>query len=175
MSVEFTKAVLRFVLSTQYKNTSESALNPKGIKDNLNYTYSKEFTDGTGGALKLRLQYYDQRTLADAASDVLNLDGGSAVTDKWGNSLQYEATKVLIIENTQTEDGRYLKVTFKDEIYYIAPGGIRIAIDPHTSGIEEETPSGSEPDEPAITITADGGEVTYNIFVLGSTSEESGV
>lgn len=175
MSAEFTKALMRFVLNTQYKNTSESALNPSGIKDNLNYSYSKEFTDGTGGALKLRLQYYDQRTSGDGVADTITLDGPSAVTDKWGNSLQYDATKVLVIENTQTQDGRYLKVAFKDEVYYIAPGGIRIAIDPHTSGIEEETPSGSEPDEPVITITPDGGEVTYNIFVFGSTSEESGV
>lgn len=172
MTTEFTKGVLALSLATQYRRTDET-LNPNGLKDNINFRRSYEFVDGTGGRLKAELQHYDTRTLLDTVTETIILDGPNAVTNKWNDSLQYEASKILIIENTETADDKYLKVTFKDEVYFIGPEGIRIICEPHTSGIEEETPSGSEPDEPVITMEAFG-NITYNIFVIGTSTETSG-
>lgn len=170
MTTEFTKGVFRLAASTQYKRT-DLELNENNALDNLRYSQLQyEFTNGNG-LNKANLQHHSQRTLLDTATLNLNLDGD--LTNIWGDTLYYEAVKVLIIRNTQTQDSRYLKVTYKDEVYYIGPEACRVLIEPNTTGLEQETPAGSEPDEPTMTFEAFG-DVTFDLIVIGSTSEVSG-
>lgn len=70
--------------------------------DRLSKTYAFSLTDGTGSG-KGDLLFHDKRTLADGASEDLDLAG--ALSDAFGDTLTFVKIKALIIKNlsaTQT-------------------------------------------------------------------------
>ena len=161
-------AQISALLTTQYRNV-EVLLNPTNLLDNLNVDFSQELSDGSG-LDRIDLQWYDRRTLVDA-TEILVLDGG--LTNNWGDVLDFDAIKCLIIHNRETDVAplKLLEVHFKDEIYYIGPGGTRYVIEPGPGGILSIVSSASQ-EEGSITITANA-NVTYDIIILGSQNESS--
>jgi len=164
------------ILNTQYRNI-ESLTNPTGLVDNLNLDFSRELADGSG-LDRADLQWHDQRQLINA-TEVLALDG--ALTNKWGDSLDFDAIKGIFIQNREQGSEpaggddetsyRILEVHFKNESYYIGPNGIRWILEPGPGGILSIASSGSEI-EGSITISSNA-DVTYDIVLIGSRNESS--
>ncbi len=161
-------AELLVKLITQYKNIS-SLTNPKALIDNLDLDFSQGLTDGSGFE-RADLQFHDRRQLINA-TEVLALDG--ALTNKWGDSLDFDAIKILIVHNRETEISplKLLEVHFKDERYYIGPNGTRIIIEPGPGGILPIVSSGSEI-EGSITFSTND-DVTFDLIIIGSQNESS--
>ncbi len=170
-------AELIVALQTTYKNV-EVLLNPTALLDNLNVDFSQGLTNGSG-LEKADLQWYDRRQLINS-SEVLNLD--NILTNNWGDVLDFDAIKILIIHNRESDlieppgpgyagNDKNLLVLFKSERYNIGPGGVRTVIEPSTRGIPAIVASGSE-EEGAITISSSA-NVTYDIIIIGSQDESS--
>jgi len=161
-------AQITVIINTQYRNI-ESLTNPTGLLDNLNLDFSRDLADGSG-IDKVDLQWHDQRTLVNA-TEVLSLDGG--LTNKWGDTLDFDAIKFIGIQNRETDVSplALLEVQFKNERYYIGPNGIRWIIEPGPGGILSIASSASEL-EGSITIISNA-SITYDIVLLGSRNESS--
>ena len=161
-------AQITATLTTQYRNLSV-LLNPDNVLDNLNIDLSQEFSDGSG-LERVDLQWYDRRQLINA-TEVLALDG--ALTNKWGDVLDFDAVNILIIHNRETDVDplKILEVHFKDEVYYIGPNAKRIIIEPGPAGILSIVSSASQ-EEGSITISSNG-NITYDIIIIGSQNESS--
>ncbi len=162
-------------LQTAYRNT-EVLLNPTSLIDNLDVDFSQGLNDGSG-LNKADLQWYDRRTLINAL-EVLDLDNGTLV-NQWGDPLDFDAIKYLIIHNRQTNlldpdfgiNNTNLLVIFKSERYNIGALGTRVIIEPSTRGIPAIIASGSE-EEGQIQISS-AANVTYDIIIIGSQNESS--
>lgn len=170
-------AELIVALQTSYKNI-EVLLNPTALLDNLNVDFSQGLTDGSGLG-KADLQWYDRRQLINA-TDLLVIDGG--LTNNWGDALDFDAIKILIIHNRESQlfapagppyagGHNNLNVAFKDNLAIIGPGGTVIYIEPSTHGIPSIVLSGSQ-EEGTIQIVA-GTDITYDIIIIGSRDESS--
>ena len=161
-------AQITALLTTQYRNV-EVLLNPDNLLDNLSIDFSQELSDGSG-LDKADLQWYDRRQLINA-TEVLALDG--ELINKWGDSLDFDAIKCLIIHNREIDVDplKILEVHFKDEIYYIGPNGTRFTIEPGPGGILSIVSSASE-EEGSITISSNA-DITYDIIIIGSQNESS--
>lgn len=158
---------LRFNLSTTYRKTDQPT-NPAGLKDNINYSDIAIAIANGRGLNKANLQYHSRRRLVNT-TETLDLDG--VLTNKWGEALNYDAVKVLVIRNRETVAGRTLQANFKSEQYNIEARGSRIIVEPGNAGIQAITESGSQ-EEGLITLIATG-DVTYDIFAIGSDMESS--
>ena len=170
-------AQLNLSLITQYRNV-EVLLNPDNLLDNLNVDFSDELTDGSG-LNKADLQFYDRRQLINA-TEILDLDG--TLQNKWGDLLDFDAIKCLIIHNRETDlveppgpayagNLKNLLVTFKTERYNIGPSGTRVIIEPAQPGIPAIVRSGSQ-EEGAMTISTSA-DITYDLIIIGSQNESS--
>ncbi len=161
-------AQISALLTTQYRNV-EVLLNPDNLLDNLKVDFSQELIDGSG-LDKIDLQWYDRRTLVNA-TEILALDG--ALTNKWGDVLDFDAIKCLIIHNREIDVSplKTLEITFKNECYYIGPNGTLIRIEPGPGGILSIVSSASQ-EEGSIVISSND-NITYDIIILGSQNESS--
>ncbi len=157
---------LRTVLSTKYKRT-DVGLNPETLKDDLTFSFDVNLVNGRGTD-KANLQWYDRRTLVDD-TELLDLDG--VLTNKWNQILDFDAVKILLIKNRETDQQRYLDVTFKNDRYIIGAGGLALRIEPVSFGVQS-TVSSSSQEEGNITITAVG-SVSYDIIIIGASGEQS--
>jgi len=160
------KTNVKFALSTQYKKTDQS-LNAQNLADNLSIRLGFLLGNGAGKD-KGNLQWYSTRRLVNT-SETLDPDG--VLTDNFGNSLNYDAVKVMLIRNLETASGRFLQVTFKSERYNIGPSGYRAIYEPFNGGIEAFTLSDSE-EEGLISLTSNA-DITYDIVLIGSHAESS--
>ena len=168
---------LAIKLQTNYRNV-EVLLNPNALLDNLNLNFTQDLVDGSGFE-RADLQFYDRRQLINA-TEILDLDG--ILTNNWGDTLDFDAIKYLIIRNRETDlieppgpvyagNTKNLFVQFKNEKYNIGPGGVRVVIEPSTRGIQSIVTSGSQ-EEGQMQISS-GANVTYDIIIIGSQSESS--
>lgn len=159
------RTFINVVLATQYKRTDIPTV-PEGVRDNIDFTDIQHALENGNGDDRANLQFHTQRNLINT-SETLDLDG--VLTNKWGQTLDYDAVKALVIFNRETEDGREIKVNFKDEQYNIGPQGSRTIIEPNSNGIASLVSSQST-EEGMITVVATG-DVTYDIFIIGSFRE----
>ena len=165
------------ILETTYRNI-EDLINPTALLDNLNIDFSQEFSDGSG-LDKADLQWYDRRQLINA-TEIFDIDG--TLTNNWGDVLDFDAIKCLIIHNRETDlveppgpayagNLKNLLVTFKTERYNIGPSGTRVIIEPAQPGIPAIVRSGSQ-EEGAMTISTSA-DITYDLIIIGSQNESS--
>jgi len=156
---------VRLNINLAHKRT-DIALNAP--TDSVNYGgVAYTFTHGAG-ANKLQLLHHKRYRLINS-TQVIDLDGG--LVDVWGNALNYDAVKILIIKNLETALNRYLEVAFKNERYYIGPTGSRVVIEPYGGGIEAIVSSASS-EEGAMTVSSNA-DVTYDLIVAGTATESS--
>lgn len=156
---------LRTIFTTKYLRTDLSA--NQEAKDDLQYVFEANFTNGRGTD-KANLQWSSRRTLVDN-TELLDPDG--ILTNLWGHILDYDAVKILIIKNRETDPQRYLDITFKNDRYIIGAGGHLIKSEPISFGVQSTTSSSSF-EEGNITITAVG-SVSYDIILIGASGEQS--
>lgn len=161
-------AVITAQLQTNYRNI-EVLLNPTALLDNLDVSFSQELVDGSGFG-KADLQWYDRRQLINA-TEVLDLDG--TLTNNWGDTLDFDAIKCLIIHNREVDVSplKLLEVQFKNERYYIGPNGTRMVIEPGPGGILSIVSSASQLEGSLVVSSNDN--VTYDIIIIGSQDESS--
>ena len=113
--------------------------------------------------------FYTARRSLNNAVEIIDLDGG--IVDNFGNLLNYDAVKGLVIFNRTETDGAILDVRFKSEYYRIGPRGFRVLWEPRPEGVEAVLSSGSE-DEGSIMVSCDL-PITYDIIIIGSAGENS--
>lgn len=159
------RSFLTVVLATQYKRTDINT-SPEGVRDNIDFNDIQHVFENGNGDDRANLQFHSRRNLIDT-TELLDLDG--ILTNKWGQTLDYDAVKIIVIRNRETEDGREIKVNFKDEQYNIGPGGSRTIVEPNSNGIASLVSSGST-EEGQMTVVATG-DVTYDLFIIGSFRE----
>ena len=156
----------RATLATKYKRT-DLPLNDTGITDDIKYLFDLTLTNGRG-TNKANLQWSSRRQLVDS-TELIDPDG--VLTNNWGQTLDYDAVKIIIIKNRETDQERYIDVTFKNERYIIGANGARIIIEPVSFGVQS-TVSSSSGEEGSLSVTAVG-SVTYDIIIIGASGEES--
>ena len=155
-------------IDAQYRKT-DKAINPDKIKGDIRYVDAKKLlTNGTGTG-NVDLLHYSRRTLNNS---VLTLDLDTDLTNVWGDVLDFNAVKVLLIHNRETLLGRDLDVTFKDEAYSIGPDGTRILIEPQGAGVRAAEESSSSVDEGDLVFTTVN-SVTFDLIIGGATLEAS--
>lgn len=136
--------------------------------DSINYGgISHTFQNGAGND-KLQLLYHKRRRLINS-TEVFNLDGG--LTNIWGDALDFDAVKILVIKNLETAINRFLEVRFKNEAYYIGPTGSRLVVEPYGGGIEAIVSSASS--EEGQLVISSNADITYDIILAGSATESS--
>lgn len=154
-------------LTVRYHRT-DIPITQQGAAENFNYNELKKiFTHGSG-TNKVNLLHFSTRNLVNAA-EVIDLNGG--LSNYWGDQLNFNAIKLLLIKNKETEYGRNLQVRFKNEIYYIGPGGSRQIIEPFGTGIVAILSSQSS-EEGSLIFSTDN-DVWYDLIVAGSLDESS--
>jgi hypothetical protein len=140
-----------------------------GHRGDVLYTaLRRNFANGRGGRLKVDLLYSKTYNLNNSVLS-LNLDGG--LTNVWGDVLNYDAVKVIMIQNLETSPGRYLSVRFKDERYYIGPEGYRLIIEPDGSGIDAIVSSSSS--EEGVMIFSCDTDINFDLIIAGASQESS--
>jgi len=123
------------------------ALDLSTRRDRFTYDFSTHLASGTG-ADQADTLFHDERTLADAANETLNLYDSGTLTDSVGNALTMETLKVLLLENTSSDAS--LKVgaaasnavgLFADssDIEVIKPGGHMLWTAPDATGLDVTT------------------------------------
>lgn len=139
-----------------------------GINQNVNYTRPNRILTHGSGSGKCNLLHFSTRILNNGI-EVINLNGG--LSNIWGEQLNFNAIKLIEITNKQTEVGRFLQVRFKNEIYYIGPGGTRRIIEPQGMGIAAIVSSQSS-EEGGLIFSTDS-NVEFDLIVAGSSDESS--
>jgi len=87
---------VQFVISSQ----ATKALDLSTPSDTISFQTKYSFTDGTG-ANKANQHWSDTRTLADGASEELDLAGG--LTDAFGDTVTFTKIKTLYIRNNSAD------------------------------------------------------------------------
>lgn len=137
-------------------------------KEDIQYSdFVTTLTHGAGAG-KANLQFQRRETLNNNVL-IYNLNGG--LSNSWGDQLNFNAVKFVIIRNRETDVGRNLEVRFKNEVYYIGPGGTRIIAEPRNEGIIAF--NSSESSEEGSVIFETDTEVTFDVIIIGSTEESS--
>jgi len=154
-------------LNSKYRR-NDLPLNLTASRDDLDYKDISQLLKNGRGADLADLQYHSQRNLINT-TETFNLDGG--ITNIWGDTLDYDAVKQLIIFNRETAANRYLEVTFKNEHYYIGPEGARIILEPAGPGIQAVVSSTSQ--EEGILTVSSNADITYDLIIIGASAENS--
>ena len=153
-------------LSTTYKRTDDAG-NVDGINDNLNRNFDDSLANGRGTGFA-DLQYYIRDTVNNT---VKAYDLDNILTNKWGDVLDYDAVKAIIIHNRETAIGRFMHVTFKNEVYYIGPNGKRVLWEPVGAGLAAIVSSASQ-EEGLLTVQTDT-NITFDLIIIGSSKEDT--
>jgi len=156
------------VLTAQYKR-SDDAVNLNNIIDNLSYTDLKDTLTNGHTTDKANLLAHFRSTLINT-TEFWDLDAGN-IYDAFGNLLNFDAVKCLIIKNRETTNNLFIEVAFKNERYYIGPNGSRAIWEPCGLGIAAIVSSASH-EEGRIRVTSNG-SVTYDMILVGATAESS--
>lgn len=154
-------------LSADYRRT-DNDLNPNNIRDNFRYIDLKDVLSSGNGTDKANILFHTRSTLNNT-TEFWDLD--SILEDVFGDILNYDAVKCIVIKHVTTTNDAYLQVTFKNEIWYIGPNGFRIAWEPFGSGLAPIVSSASQ-EEGRITVVSNK-DCTYDIIIIGSTAEAS--
>jgi hypothetical protein len=157
---------LKISIITNYRRT-DLELNPLNARDGLRISEAQSWQNGSG-SLRADLQWHDQRSLS--GSENLDLDG--VLTNAWGMTLDYNTVKMIFIRNNETDESKYIDVTFKKERYIIGAGGSRMLIEPNVVGARSISSSSSS-EEGYISVTARGGTISYDIIVIGASAQAS--
>lgn len=169
MDTHLDKIALDVTFTSIYRRTDKAA-NQLDIRDALRYiNLKKSFVHGNGDN-RANLIYYTRSTLVNAI-EYWDLDG--VLQDVFGNFINYDSVKALIIHNTEliTTDNASLRVHFKTERYNIGPQGFRVLWEPKGQGVMSEASSGSQ-EEGKIQVESNA-SVTYDIIIVGSSMESS--
>lgn len=154
-------------LSATYRRV-DKLIDPAGIAESLRYIDLKDSLANGKGTDRAEQMYHSRRNLNNAV-EILDLDNG--LQDVFGDTLNFDAVKCLIIKNRTETLGAFLKVVFKNEQYYIGPNGYRIVWEPVAPGIESIASSASF-SEGSITFSSDV-SLTYDLIIIGSSGENS--
>jgi hypothetical protein len=120
----------------------QAVQNLSTLADRLSINRALELTNGTG-ANQANVLFHDQRTLADAADETLDLYGG-ALQDALKNTLTMEKLKVLFLRNTSAEASLLIGGAgttpidlFADAagVFKQRPGGVFLTTAPDANGI----------------------------------------
>ena len=140
--------------------------------DSLVQDYSINLATGTGAA-QADMIFHDQRTLADAAVDTLDLYASGSLLDPLGVALTMAELKLLYIHNTSTTNsltiGPHANAVdmFADntsDIMIIPPEGKFLWTSPSAGGLDLTT-------DKNLVLThdsTDANDLIYNIIVIGS-------
>ena len=154
-------------IQTQYTNPADLST----PADNVTQDYSIVLADGTG-ADQADVIFHDQRTLADAAIDTLDLYASGSLLDPLGTALTMDQLKFLYIENTSTTNSLTIgpsatavglcadKAT---DIIIIPPEGQFVWTSPASGGLDLTTNKN-------LVLTHDSTDATaliYNIIAIG--------
>jgi hypothetical protein len=142
-----------------------------GLPGPINDILSHSFTNGTG-ANQVSAPFAKRVTLAPAASVTYDLN---ALTDVYGDALNFTKLRVLYVRNRETVSNRAVSLSGDFKSSFVAGTGVILTINAGgvfiiTSPISGLTVAGPGQDE--ITITSDmeigGANVTVDILVLGN-------
>ena len=154
-------------LNINYYRT-DIPMSQQGVNASTQYSRSNRiFTHGSGAG-KCNLCHFSTYTLNNNVL-VITLNGG--LSNFWGDQLNFNAVKIIEIFNRETEPGKFLQARFKNEIYYIGPGGSRRIIEPQGMGISSIVSSASS-EEGSIIFSTDT-EVSFDLIIGGSSDESS--
>jgi len=157
----------KFNLGTTYRRV-ETIPGRGNPSDDLDYTdCSFNWTNGSG-INRADIQHHSRRQLINS-TELIDLDGG--LTNEFGDTLDFDAVKLLIIRNRQTEQNRWLEVRFKDERYYIGAQGFRVVVEPGSVGLAAIVSSASS-EEGQMTVSSNA-DITYDLILIGSVQETS--
>lgn len=157
-------------ISVDFANTYTNALDLSTPSDVLSLSKTWTFANGKADD-EAESQWHDQRTLAGSAVDSIDLYG--ALTDAFGQTLNFTKIKALYIENLSASD--ILRVgggsnalvnwiqTSGDQVN-IGPGGAMLLVCPKTAGYAVTAGTAD-----ILTITNTGtGSNSYKIVVIGT-------
>jgi hypothetical protein len=140
----------------------------KGATASFNYTELKKIlTHGSGGN-KCDLLHFSTRNLNNEV-EVIDLNGG--LSNIWGDQLNYNSVKVIVIRNRETDLGKFLQARFKNDLYYIGPGGYRLIVEPQGQGVSPI--ESSESSEEGSLIFSTDTDIQFDLIVGGSSEESS--
>lgn len=140
------------------------------LRDTMNLTRGVSFTDGTG-ANQAEVIFHDNRTLADAANETIDLQDGT-LSDPFGDAVTMSKLKALYIKNNSTDanlliGGAAATVLslFADvtDILPLRPGGEFLITAPDANGIDVSTNAD-------LKLAHDGtgsSSLTYDIVAIG--------
>ena len=146
----------------------DNLLNPNLIRDRLDYIDLKDALSNGNGTDRANILFHTRSTL-DNDLEFWDLDG--YLEDVFGDLINYDAVKCLIVKNRTLTNNAFLDVRFKNEVWYIGPNGYRIAWEPYGKGIMPLISSASQ-EEGRIFVSSNM-EITYDIIIAGSTKETS--
>ena len=139
--------------------------------DNLVQDYSVTLATGSG-ADQANVIFHDQRTLADAAVDTLDLYASGSLLDPLGVALTMEQLKVLYLANTSTTNSLTIGPSATavalcadkaSDIIIIPPEGKFLWTSPASGGLDLTTNKN-------LVLTHDSTDATaliYNIIAIG--------
>ena len=141
--------------------------------DPFSYVNSYSFADDTGGDYFANSSFADTRTLTQSASETLDLT--DLLKDAFGDFVDFEKLKILMIENTSLTD--YLIVggaassampLFDDtsDKAIVKPGGMMILIAPDAAGYDMTIGDQLKLQHGGTTSAT----LTYNIALIGMSS-----
>jgi hypothetical protein len=156
-------------IDVKYSRTDILDGNASGQRGDVLYSaLRRTFSNGRGGRNYADLFFPKRYTLDNS---VLSLDLDGVLTNVWGDVLNFDAVKLLVINNLETTVGRNLAVRFKDERYYIGPNGFREICEPFGTGIQSIVSSSSS-EEGGLIFSTDN-SVTFDVLIIGSSQESS--
>lgn len=167
MALKTLQTQLDIVLACDYRRI-DNELNLNNIRDNLRYIDLKDVLGTGNGTDKANILFHTRSTLNNT-TEFWDLDG--TLEDVFGDLLNYDAVKAIIIKHITDLTNAYLKVEFKNEVWYIGPNGFRVAWEPYREGISPLVSSASQ-EEGRIKVTSFQNS-EYDIIVIGSTQEAS--
>lgn len=161
-------ATIKASIVADYSN----ALDLSTPKDSLSWGYSASLATGTAAG-QCDLIWHDSRTLATAAESI---DLSGALSNGLGVTAVFVRVRVIAIENTQVETGRYLLVggvanglatwvgdAATDKVR-VGASGVFLLTSP-VDGFAVVAGTGD-----LLRVESVGGSVTYKIIILGTTA-----
>lgn len=154
-------------LNVRYYRT-DIPISALGVNAGFDYIELKKILEHGSGGSRCNLLHFSTRNLVNAV-EVIDLNGG--LSNYWGDQLNFHAIKILIIRNREGQDGKNLQARFKNETYYIGPGGYRVIMEPFGQGIMAF--NSSESSEEGSLIFSTDTDVSFDLIVGGSSDESS--
>lgn len=159
-------------LSLRVRATQTSALDLSTVVDPINQLIEQAFANGTG-ADQANKVWSDRRTLADGASESLDLAGG--LTDAFGAAITFTKIKGIVIKNRSTTQtlavggaasSQFINwVANSSDIVNIPPGGFLALTAPGAAGFAVTAGTG---DLLKIANGAAGQATDYDIYLIGT-------